>query len=50
MVPVYFWNTSWVASMTFGHTVTMEALYGPAAKAASQNLVTFMDGVFFRIP
>jgi len=49
-IPCIFGILTWIASMTFGHTVTMEAIYGPAAKAASQNLVTFMDGVFFRIP
>lgn len=49
-IPCIVGISTWIASMTFGHTVTMEALYGPAAKAASQNLVTFMDGVFFRIP
>lgn len=40
----------WLAGITFGYIVTLEAIYGPIAKIVSQNFFSFMDGFLFRIP
>lgn len=49
-IPCIFGILTWFVSVNFGHAMTMEAIYGPATMAATQNLVTFMDGGLFRIP